>query len=109
MSSPSATEAVAGTPARTLQGSPPNEIESDDVMHHLCHVRGARRFVLLARDSLPEANLVWKDTVRSAGKTVGSVLDVTSPVGRWIAHCHVPSTSESGMMPSFDMLPAHAV
>jgi hypothetical protein len=47
------------------QGGLPNEIDSDDPMHHLCHVRGAGRFVLLARDSLSEANLVWKDTGRN--------------------------------------------
>ena len=47
------------------QCSLPNEIESDDPMHHLVHVRGAGRLVLLARDSLPEANLVWKDTGRN--------------------------------------------
>ena len=38
------------------KGSLPNEIQSDDPMHHLFHVRNAGRFVLLARDSLPEAN-----------------------------------------------------
>ena len=62
MSSPSSNEAAASKSARMPQGSLANEIESDDPMHHLFHVHGAGRFVLLARDSLPEANLVWKDT-----------------------------------------------
>ena len=40
-----------------------NEMDSDHPMHHPFHVHGAGRFVVLARDGVPEANLVWKDTV----------------------------------------------
>ncbi len=40
-----------------------NETDSDHPMHHPFHVHGAGRFVVLARDGVPEANLVWKDTV----------------------------------------------
>ena len=36
------------------------------------------------------------------------LLDVTNP-GRWMAHCHIAERHESGMMLSFDVLPANAV
>src|SRR5262249_9838991 len=36
-----------------------NEMDSDHPMHHPVHVHGAGRFVVLARDGAPEANLVW--------------------------------------------------
>ena len=62
------------------KGTLPNEIESDDPMHHLFHVRNAGRFVLLARDSLPEANLVWKDTRRNGpGSVDGPTVISPSP------------------------------
>lgn len=35
------------------------------------------------------------------------LLDVTNP-GRWMAHCHIAEHHESGMMLSFDVLPANA-
>jgi FtsP/CotA-like multicopper oxidase with cupredoxin domain len=40
-----------------------------------------------------------------AGQTVDILLDVTNP-GRWMAHCHIAEHIESGMMFSFDVLPA---
>jgi FtsP/CotA-like multicopper oxidase with cupredoxin domain len=85
-----------------------NEMDSDHPMHHPFHVHGAGRFVVLARDGVPEANLVWKDTVFvRTGETVDILLDVTNP-GRWMAHCHIAEHHESGMMLSFDVLPANA-
>ena len=85
-----------------------NEMDSDHPMHHPFHVHGAGRFVVLARDGVPEANLVWKDTVLvRTGETVDILLDVTNP-GRWMAHCHIAEHHESGMMLSFDVLPANA-
>ena len=61
---------------------------------------------ILARDGEPDDNLVWKDTVLiPAGQTVDILLDVTNP-GRWMAHCHIAEHIESGMMFSFDVLPA---
>ena len=85
-----------------------NEMDSDHPMHHPFHVHGAGRFVVLARDGVPEANLVWKDTVLvRTGETVDILLDVTNP-GRWMAHCHIAEHHESGMMLSFDVLPASA-
>ena len=83
-----------------------NELESDHPMHHPFHVHGAGRFVILARDGVPEPNLVWKDTVLvRTGETVDILLDVTH-VGVWMAHCHIAEHHESGMMFSFRVDPA---
>jgi FtsP/CotA-like multicopper oxidase with cupredoxin domain len=81
-----------------------NEMDSDHPMHHPFHIHGAGRFVVLARDGVPERNLVWKDTVLvRTGETVDLLLDVTNP-GRWMAHCHIAEHHESGMMFSFDVV-----
>ncbi|MFL5981638.1 MAG: multicopper oxidase domain-containing protein [Gaiellaceae bacterium] len=83
-----------------------NEMDSDHPMHHPFHIHGAGRFVVLARDGVAENNLVWKDTVLvRTGETVDILLDVTNP-GRWMAHCHIAEHHESGMMFSFDVIPA---
>jgi FtsP/CotA-like multicopper oxidase with cupredoxin domain len=80
-----------------------NEMESDHPMHHPFHIHGAGRFLILARDSRPESNLIWKDTVLvRAGETVDILLDVTNP-GLWMAHCHIAEHNQSGMMFSFDV------
>jgi FtsP/CotA-like multicopper oxidase with cupredoxin domain len=85
-----------------------NETDSDHPMHHPFHIHGAGRFVVLARDGVPEDNFVWKDTVLvRTGETVDVLLDVTNP-GRWMAHCHIAEHHESGMMFSFDVVPADA-
>jgi FtsP/CotA-like multicopper oxidase with cupredoxin domain len=78
-----------------------NELDQDHPMHHPFHIHGAGRFLVLARDGVPEANLVWKDTVLlAAGQTVDILLDVSNP-GLWMAHCHIAEHTESGMMFSF--------
>jgi FtsP/CotA-like multicopper oxidase with cupredoxin domain len=80
-----------------------NDMDSDHPMHHPFHVHGAGRFVVLARDGVSEANLVWKDTILvRTGETVDILLDVTNP-GRWMAHCHIAEHHESGMMFSFNV------
>jgi FtsP/CotA-like multicopper oxidase with cupredoxin domain len=85
-----------------------NEMDQDHPMHHPFHIHGAGRFLVLARDGEPEANLVWKDTVLlRAGQTIDILLDVTNP-GLWMAHCHIAEHTESGMMFSFDVAPAPA-
>jgi FtsP/CotA-like multicopper oxidase with cupredoxin domain len=82
-----------------------NEMDSDHPMHHPFHIHGAGRFLVLSRDSKPESNLVWKDTVLlRAGETVDILLDVTN-AGLWMAHCHIAEHAESGMMFSFDVAP----
>jgi FtsP/CotA-like multicopper oxidase with cupredoxin domain len=83
-----------------------NEMDSDHPMPHPFHVHGAGRFLILARNSVVEPNLVWKDTVLvRTGETVDILLDVTNP-GRWMAHCHIAEHHESGMMFSFNVAPA---
>jgi FtsP/CotA-like multicopper oxidase with cupredoxin domain len=83
-----------------------NEMDSDHPMPHPFHVHGAGRFLILARDGVVEPNLVWKDTVLvRTGETVDILLDVSNP-GRWMAHCHIAEHHESGMMFSFDVVPA---
>jgi FtsP/CotA-like multicopper oxidase with cupredoxin domain len=81
-----------------------NEMEgSEHPMHHPFHIHGAGRFLVLSRQGVPEANLVWKDTVLvPAGHTTDILLDVTNP-GRWMAHCHIAEHNQSGMMFSFDV------
>jgi FtsP/CotA-like multicopper oxidase with cupredoxin domain len=80
-----------------------NEMAGDHPMHHPFHVHGAGRFLILSRDGIPEANLVWKDTVLvRTGETVDILLDITN-VGRWMAHCHIAEHHESGMMFSFNV------
>jgi FtsP/CotA-like multicopper oxidase with cupredoxin domain len=80
-----------------------NEMDQDHPMHHPFHVHGAGRFLILSRDGVPEANLVWKDTVLlPAGSTVDILLDVSNP-GLWMAHCHIAEHTESGMMFSFNV------
>jgi FtsP/CotA-like multicopper oxidase with cupredoxin domain len=83
-----------------------NEMDQEHPMHHPFHIHGAGRFLVLARDGVPETNLVWKDTVLlRAGQTIDILLDVTNP-GLWMAHCHIAEHTESGMMFSFDVAPA---
>jgi FtsP/CotA-like multicopper oxidase with cupredoxin domain len=78
-----------------------NEMDSDHPMHHPFHIHGAGRFVILSRNGVEEANLVWKDTVLvRTGETVDILLDVTHP-GVWMAHCHIAEHHESGMMLRF--------
>ncbi len=78
-----------------------NEMDSDHPMPHPFHIHGAGRFLILARDGVPEPNLVWKDTVLvRTGETVDILLDVTNP-GAWMAHCHIAEHHEGGMMFSF--------
>jgi FtsP/CotA-like multicopper oxidase with cupredoxin domain len=82
-----------------------NEMDSDHPMHHPFHIHGAGRFLILARDGVPEPNLVWKDTVLvPTGQVVDILLDVTNP-GLWMAHCHIAEHHESGMMFSFRVDP----
>jgi FtsP/CotA-like multicopper oxidase with cupredoxin domain len=83
-----------------------NEMDSDHPMPHPFHLHGAGRFLILSRDAVVEPNLVWKDTVLvRTGETVEILLDVTNP-GVWMAHCHIAEHHESGMMFSFNVLPA---
>ena len=78
-----------------------NDLGQDHPMHHPFHIHGAGRFLVLSRDGVPDANLVWKDTVLvRSNQTVDILLDVTNP-GLWMAHCHIAEHSQSGMMFNF--------
>jgi FtsP/CotA-like multicopper oxidase with cupredoxin domain len=80
-----------------------NEMDSDHPMHHPFHLHGAGRFLVLARDGVPEPNLVWKDTVLvRTGQVVDILFDVSNP-GLWMAHCHIAEHLQSGMMFSFNV------
>ena len=80
-----------------------NEMDSDHPMHHPFHLHGAGRFLVLARDGIPEPNLVWKDTVLvRTGQVVDILFDVSNP-GLWMAHCHIAEHMQSGMMFSFNV------
>jgi FtsP/CotA-like multicopper oxidase with cupredoxin domain len=86
-----------------------NEMDSDHPMHHPFHLHGAGRFLVLARDEVPEPNLVWKDTVLvRTGQVVDILFDVSNP-GLWMAHCHIAEHMQSGMMFSFNVARAQAV
>jgi FtsP/CotA-like multicopper oxidase with cupredoxin domain len=86
-----------------------NEMDSDHPMHHPFHLHGAGRFLVLARDGVPEPNLVWKDTVLvRTGQVVDILFDVSNP-GLWMAHCHIAEHMQSGMMFSFNVARDRAV
>ncbi len=77
-----------------------NDPNSMHPMQHPMHFHG-QRFLVVARDGVPQTNLAWKDTVLvKAGETVDIILDTSNP-GIWMAHCHIAEHLESGMMFSF--------
>lgn len=83
-----------------------NERRSFHAMQHPFHIHG-QRFLVLARNGLPNENLVWKDTVLlPVGATVDILLEITNP-GRWMAHCHISEHLESGMKTVFTANPVN--
>ena len=71
-------------------------------MQHPVHIHG-QRFLVLARDGVPNDNLVWKDTVLvPTGSTADLLLELSNP-GRWMLHCHIAEHLESGMKLVFDV------
>lgn len=71
-------------------------------MQHPMHFHG-QRFIVLARNGLPESSLGWKDTVLvRAGETVDVVLDNQNP-GKWMGHCHISEHLGTGMMFGFEV------
>ena len=64
-------------------------------MGHPIHLHG-QRFLVLARNGVPNEDPVWKDTVLvPAGGTVDLLVDTSNP-GRWMLHCHIAEHLESG-------------
>jgi len=81
-----------------------NERRSFHAMQHPFHIHG-QRFLVLAKNGIPNRNLAWKDTVLlPVGSTVDILLEVTNP-GRWMAHCHISEHLESGMRMVFTVDP----
>ncbi len=80
-----------------------NDPNSMHPMQHPIHFHG-QRFLVLAKNGVPNDNLVWKDTVLvGRGETVDILLDISNP-GDWMVHCHIPEHMESGMMSQFKVI-----
>ena len=73
-----------------------NDPRSFHPMQHPIHLHG-QRMLVVARDGVPTANLVWKDTVIiPVGSTVDLLIDASNP-GEWMLHCHIAEHLGSGM------------
>ena len=74
-----------------------NERRAFHGMQHPIHLHG-QRFLVLAVNGVPVANLAWKDTVLvPAGSTVDILFDTSNP-GHWMLHCHIAEHLSAGMM-----------
>ena len=81
-----------------------NERRSFHAMQHPFHIHG-QRFLVLARNGVPNENLAWKDTVLlPTGTTTDILLEITNP-GSWMAHCHISEHLEAGMRMLFTVDP----
>jgi suppressor of ftsI len=77
-----------------------NERRSFHAMQHPIHIHG-QRFLVVAVNGVPNAHLVWKDTVLvPAGSTVDVLLELSNP-GRWMLHCHIAEHLSADMMMAF--------
>ncbi len=82
-----------------------NDPGSFHPMQHPIHIHG-QRFLVLARDGVPNDNLVWKDTVLvPVGSRVDILLELSNP-GDWLAHCHISEHIEAGMTTVITVEPA---
>ncbi len=74
-----------------------NSPDSFHPMNHPIHVHG-QRFVVLARDDVPNDNMVWKDTaILPVGSTMDILVEMSNP-GDWMLHCHISEHLHTGMM-----------
>ncbi|MEO5798878.1 MAG: multicopper oxidase family protein [Gemmatimonadales bacterium] len=74
-----------------------NDPKSFHPMQHPIHLHG-QRMLVVSRDGVPTANLVWKDTVLiPVGSTVDLLIDASNP-GEWMLHCHIAEHLGAGMM-----------
>ncbi len=77
-----------------------NSPNSFHPMNHPVHVHG-QRFVVLARDDVPNDNLAWKDTaIVPVGSTMDILVEMSNP-GAWMLHCHIAEHLHAGMMTHF--------
>lgn len=80
-----------------------NDPRSFHPMNHPIHIHG-QRFLVVARDGVPQENLVWKDTaLLPVGSTMDLLVEMSNP-GRWMVHCHIPEHLHTGMMFNFTVL-----
>ncbi len=81
-----------------------NSPDSFHPMNHPIHVHG-QRFVVLARDDVPNDNMVWKDTaIVPVGSTMDVLIEMSNP-GDWMLHCHIAEHLHAGMMFNFTVEP----
>lgn len=74
-----------------------NDPKSFHPMQHPIHLHG-QRMLVIARDGVPNADLVWKDTILiPVGSTVDILVDAANP-GDWMMHCHIAEHLGAGMM-----------
>jgi FtsP/CotA-like multicopper oxidase with cupredoxin domain len=79
-----------------------NDGRSMHPMSHPIHFHG-QRLLVVARNGIPEDNLVWRDTILlPVGQTVDFLVEATNP-GKWMAHCHIAEHLEAGMMMVFEV------
>jgi FtsP/CotA-like multicopper oxidase with cupredoxin domain len=79
-----------------------NDNDSMHPMQHPIHFHG-NRFAVLATNSVPNDNMVWKDTtLLRTGDTVDILLEASN-VGKWLGHCHIAEHMHSGMMLSYSV------
>jgi FtsP/CotA-like multicopper oxidase with cupredoxin domain len=82
-----------------------NDPTSFHPMQHPIHLHG-QRMLVVARDGVRTANMVWKDTVLiPAGSTVDVLIDASNP-GAWMLHCHIAEHLGSDMMGVMHVEPA---
>jgi FtsP/CotA-like multicopper oxidase with cupredoxin domain len=73
-----------------------NDRHTLHAMQHPIHLHG-QRFLVLAHNGTPAANLVWKDTALvPAGGTLDLLVEFSNP-GNWMIHCHIAEHLEAGM------------
>ena len=81
-----------------------NDPRSFHPMQHPIHLHG-QRMLVVSRDGVPTANLVWKDTVIiPVGSTVDLLIDASNP-GDWMLHCHIAEHLGAGMMATMHVVP----
>lgn len=73
-----------------------NDPRSFHPMNHPIHLHG-QRFLVVARDGVPQETLVWKDTaILPTGSTMDLLVEMSNP-GDWMIHCHIAEHLHTGM------------
>jgi FtsP/CotA-like multicopper oxidase with cupredoxin domain len=79
-----------------------NDPTSMHPMQHPIHFHG-NRFVVLARNDVPNDNMAWKDTTLvMTGDTLDILLEASN-LGKWMTHCHIAEHLHSGMMFGYEV------